>query len=106
MLIAEKDKQGPDLVIPVWVRPELEPDVDEGDKVDQKLTKFVHLSWSTMQLTLILINNVAFSQCHHNLTKCSQICAMVDPIDPKGSIFINSVINSLFINFQGSVNPT
>ena len=35
MLIAEKDKQGPDLVIPVWVRPELEPDVDKGDKVDQ-----------------------------------------------------------------------
>ena len=29
MLIAEKDKQGPDLVIPVWVRPELEPDVDK-----------------------------------------------------------------------------
>ena len=35
MLIAEKDKQGPDLVIPVGVRPELEPDVDKGDKVDQ-----------------------------------------------------------------------
>ena len=35
MLIAEKDKQGPDLVIPVWVRPELEPDVDKVDKVDQ-----------------------------------------------------------------------
>ena len=35
MLIAEKDKQGPDLVIPVGVRPELEPDVDEGDKVDK-----------------------------------------------------------------------
>ena len=34
MLIAEKDKQGPDLVIPVWVRPELEPDVDKVDKVD------------------------------------------------------------------------
>ena len=35
MLIAEKDKQGPDLVIPVGVRPELEPDVDKGDKVDK-----------------------------------------------------------------------
>ena len=35
MLIAEKDKQGPDLVILVGVRPELEPDVDKGDKVDQ-----------------------------------------------------------------------
>ena len=35
MLIAEKDKQGPDLVIPVWVRPELEPDVDKGDKGDK-----------------------------------------------------------------------
>ena len=33
MLIAEKDKQGPDLVIPVWVRPELEPDVDKVDQI-------------------------------------------------------------------------
>ena len=33
MLIAEKDKQGPDLVIPVGVRPELEPDVDKGDQI-------------------------------------------------------------------------
>ena len=35
MLIAEKDKQGPDLVIPVRVRPELEPDVDKGEEVDK-----------------------------------------------------------------------
>ena len=100
MLIAEKDKQGPDLVIPVRVRPELEPDVDEGDKVDQIC------AFELVNKEVDIGIDVAFSQCHHNLTRCSQISAIVDQIDPKGIILSNYVINSLFINFQGSVNPT